>query len=62
MNVRRLEVPKALPHQLPRLLLEEPHLDVVLGNFVTEEKNFLAARHGTGSLGEPADREVTLGF
>ena len=57
-----MEVTEAFPQELAVFLLEEPDLDVILVDLITEEQDLLPPGNWTGSLGQPADSEVTLGF
>ena len=57
-----MEVTEAFPQELAVFLLEEPDLDVVLVDLITEEQDLLPPGNWTGSLSQPADSEVTLGF
>ena len=62
VDIGGLEIPEALPDKLPIGLLVEPDLDVILVDFITEQQDLLPPGNWTGSLCEPADGEVTLGF
>ena len=57
-----MEVTEAFPQELAVFLLEEPDLDVILVDLITEQQDLLPPGNWTGSLSEPADSEVTLGF
>ena len=57
-----MEVTEAFPQELAVFLLKEPDLDVILVDLITEQENLLPPGNWTGSLGKPADSEVTLGF
>ena len=62
VNIGGLEISESLPDQLTVGLLVEPDLDIILVDLITEQQNLLPPGNRTGSLCEPADREVTLGF
>ena len=62
VDIGGLEIPEALPDQLAVGLLVEPDLDVILVDLITEQQDLLPPGNWTGSLSEPADSEVTLGF
>ena len=62
VNIRGLEISETLPDQLAVGLLVEPDLDIILVDLITEQQDLLPPADWTGSLCEPADSEVTLGF
>ena len=62
VDIGGLEISEALPDQLTVGLLVEPDLDIILVDLITEQQNLLPPGNWTGSLCEPADSEVTLGF
>ena len=62
VDIRGLEISESLPGKLAVGLLVEPDLDVILVDFITEQQDLLPPGNWTGSLCEPADGEVTLGF
>ena len=62
VDIGGLEISESLPDQLAVGLLVEPDLDIVLVDLITEQQDLLPPSHWTGSLCEPADSEVTLGF
>ena len=62
VNIGGLEISESLPDQLTVGLLVEPDLDIILVDLITEQQNLLPPGYWTGSLCEPADSEVTLGF
>ena len=62
MDIRGLEISEALPDKLAVGLLVEPDLDIILVDLITEQQDLLPPGYWTGSLCEPADSEVTLGF
>ena len=62
VNIGGLEISESLPDQLTVGLLVEPDLDIILVDLITEQQDLLPPADWTGSLCEPADSEVTLGF
>ena len=62
VDIAGLEISESLPGKLAVGLLVEPDLDVILVDFITEQQDLLPPGNWTGSLCEPADGEVTLGF